>query len=246
MLNPYENVLKRIVSIRKYVTDYETGNRIQPGDIIGINRGLYEHYGIYVGGNKVIHYTSLSSDTSSDNVIMETGMHLFMRGQTDLFILDVERLISEKKLLQQLIASQGTDYRLYTAEETVQRAKNEEGQRKYSLLNNNCEHFAMWCKTGVSEMNQLFYGTEQFKKYLTYAEHIRTIIREFDEVIRQNEEEIAQDDREIELHVRNIAALAEQSEELICQLQELERRVVSASDAALNARVDRVLDKYNL
>lgn len=30
---------------------------VQPGDVIGIDRGLYYHYGIYLGGQRVIHYT---------------------------------------------------------------------------------------------------------------------------------------------------------------------------------------------
>lgn len=47
------------------------------------------------------------------------------------------------------------DYRLYTAEETIRRARKRLGEAKYNLLTNNCEHYALWCKTGISESYQV-------------------------------------------------------------------------------------------
>lgn len=47
------------------------------------------------------------------------------------------------------------NYHLYSAEETVQRAYERLGEDKYSLLFNNCEHFAIWCKTGISQSHQV-------------------------------------------------------------------------------------------
>jgi hypothetical protein len=37
----------------------------------------------------------------------------------------------------------------------VQRAESRLGQSNYNLLFNNCEHFATWCKTGVSDSQQV-------------------------------------------------------------------------------------------
>ena len=37
----------------------------------------------------------------------------------------------------------------------VERAESRLGEHKYNLLFNNCEHFASWCKTGVSESQQV-------------------------------------------------------------------------------------------
>ena len=47
------------------------------------------------------------------------------------------------------------DYHLYSPEETVARAKSRLGEEKYSLPVNNCEHFAIWCKTGIHESHQV-------------------------------------------------------------------------------------------
>ena len=45
--------------------------------------------------------------------------------------------------------------RLYSQQETVERARSCLGQGEYDLLTQNCEHFAMWCKTGVKESAQV-------------------------------------------------------------------------------------------
>ena len=42
-----------------------------------------------------------------------------------------------------------------TSEETVRRAKSQLGMSQYSLMFNNCEHFAIWCKTGLKESSQM-------------------------------------------------------------------------------------------
>ncbi len=46
-------------------------------------------------------------------------------------------------------------YRVYSAHETVERAKSRVGEDEYSLIFNNCEHFALWCKTGLRESSQV-------------------------------------------------------------------------------------------
>lgn len=52
-------------------------------------------------------------------------------------------------------------YHLYTPAQTVERARAQvgkdhfgEGKERYSLLRNNCEHFAIWCKTGLRMSTQ--------------------------------------------------------------------------------------------
>ena len=43
-------------------------------------------------------------------------------------------------------------------EDTIRRAMERLGEEEYNLITNNCEHFAMWCKTGESiscQVNQI-------------------------------------------------------------------------------------------
>jgi hypothetical protein len=44
---------------------------------------------------------------------------------------------------------------LYSPRETVKRAKSRTGSTDYNLVFNNCEHFALWCKTGRHESSQV-------------------------------------------------------------------------------------------
>jgi hypothetical protein len=37
----------------------------------------------------------------------------------------------------------------------VQRAQSRVGERRYSLIGNNCEHFATWCATGIAVSQQV-------------------------------------------------------------------------------------------
>ena len=92
---------------------------LNPGTVIGVDRGLYKHYGIYAGG-------------------------LFGGNENPLAALyDIYELF--KKI----------NYKLYSPAETLRRAKSRLGESSYNLVFNNCEHFVVWCKTGVSESHQV-------------------------------------------------------------------------------------------
>ena len=45
--------------------------------------------------------------------------------------------------------------RCYDPETVVSRAKSKLEERKYNPVTNNCEHFALWCKTGISSSEQV-------------------------------------------------------------------------------------------
>lgn len=52
----------------------------------------------------------------------------------------------------------GEERKLYSPEETVRRAREHTKagkNRGYNLFLNNCEHFAIWCKTGIAESEQV-------------------------------------------------------------------------------------------
>ena len=43
----------------------------------------------------------------------------------------------------------------YPADTVVENARSKIGENKYNAFTNNCEHFAMWCKTGTSSSDQV-------------------------------------------------------------------------------------------
>jgi len=47
-------------------------------------------------------------------------------------------------------------YHIYlSAEDVVVRARSRLGENEYTIFGNNCEHFSLWCKTGISMSQQV-------------------------------------------------------------------------------------------
>ncbi|MCA1991893.1 MAG: lecithin retinol acyltransferase family protein [Coleofasciculus sp. S288] len=91
-------------------------------------QGIYEHHGIDCGDGTVIHYRKPSE------TIERTSLATFSQGQ--------------KIYLKRYPVG-------FISDVAVQRAESRLGERKYNLLFNNCEHFANWCKTGISDSQQV-------------------------------------------------------------------------------------------
>jgi hypothetical protein len=91
-------------------------------------QGVYEHHGIDCGDGTVIHYRKPSERIERTTMATLTqGSRVYVKQYTTCFIPDV----------------------------VVHRAESRVGERRYNLLFNNCEHFANWCKTGVSDSLQV-------------------------------------------------------------------------------------------
>jgi hypothetical protein len=55
----------------------------------------------------------------------------------------------------------------FIADVVVDRAMSRLGERQYNLLFNNCEHFASWCKIGISQSKQIL-------DFIPVLRHIKT------------------------------------------------------------------------
>ncbi|MCQ2518009.1 MAG: lecithin retinol acyltransferase family protein [Lachnospiraceae bacterium] len=135
---------------------------LKPGDVFGVSRhNLYEHYGIYIGNGMVINYRGDYDIGSKNTVRLERLKDVV--GNDELFVLhfyedgSVPRKISTKTEFNG--ADRSTKYvpqtfryysKIYSPQETISRAMSKLGEQDYNLLFHNCEHFAMWCKTGKS------------------------------------------------------------------------------------------------
>ena len=202
VLEPYDDNEKKIKA-KKTVG-------LKKGDVVAVARTGYKHYGVYVGRNRIIHYTSDKSDimAMSDASIRRTSFSRFLRDAEYYFVivfpdehndelgwvrfsststntststrastgassvssvfnavplktaLAAPPLTRHLLLIHSLTGSllktlKGMRYKLYSPEETVQRACSRLGEKKYRLPTNNCEHFAIWCKTGIRESHQV-------------------------------------------------------------------------------------------
>ncbi|MFB2919984.1 lecithin retinol acyltransferase family protein [Aerosakkonema funiforme] len=90
--------------------------------------GVYQHHGIDCGDGTVIHYRKPSATIERTSIAtMAQGSKVYVKQYQTCFIPDV----------------------------AIRRAESRLGEQKYNLLFNNCEHFATWCKTGVSYSQQV-------------------------------------------------------------------------------------------
>ena len=143
---------------------------------------LYEHYGIYVGDGMVVHYSEEESDMGGVGRILKEGtkafknVHIqkttidqFIDGDNCFVLHFMEGCRQPRKIQERTsfaigdreyyvpVIGESTRYRVFSPEETVERALSQlgEGKGEYDLVKNNCEHFAIWCKTGVKESIQV-------------------------------------------------------------------------------------------
>lgn len=157
---------KKACDFKRTVSDSE----LRKGDVIGVHRGVYDHYGIYTGRGKVIHFSNEGSDMGDDIRIRRATLSQFKDNASNVFVIDFEAYrdyLENPELfdfvgLFKLAFDDLFDNKItiYSPEETVKRAesqlgKGEEREDKYNIIFNNCEHFALWCKTGVKESTQV-------------------------------------------------------------------------------------------
>ena len=145
----------------KITTEYihECSGSPEYGDVIFCRRkiSLYKHFGIYIGNNQVIHFAPPQSDYGSDAFIHTTSLSHFADGDT-VYRMTFPEKYNSGSFLRSFVMSD--DYHLYTPAETVDRAKSKLGMKGvkndgYNFIMNNCEDFALWCKTGIFESKQL-------------------------------------------------------------------------------------------
>lgn len=130
---------------------------LQPGDILYVKRTGYRHFGIYAGNQQVIHYYKEKNPLVSDGIISETTLADFQGISDTIYVLN-STTQSDPPLFDWIVRRLlGDDIELYSPEETVARARSKLGERGYNLLLNNCEHFALWCKTGIAQSAQSDY-----------------------------------------------------------------------------------------
>ncbi|XP_062074802.1 protein LEAD-SENSITIVE 1-like [Humulus lupulus] len=153
---------------------------LRKGDHVYSFRNLhaYSHHGIYVGDNRVIHFTRTQeseSESSADNNfkierckhcgyepkknrgVVKTCLKCFLKGHR---LFRFKYGVPSSNLVLNRSGTCTTGSCGYSEDEVVQRAtdilKSDEGFGHFDIFENNCEAFAMYCKTGKSVSLQAF------------------------------------------------------------------------------------------
>jgi hypothetical protein len=95
-----------------------------PGAQLVVRYAVYRHYGIYAGGDRVIHYAG------------------WIRGRRGL----VEEISLDEFTEGREFEMNQSPPDLISGRDVVRRARSRLGERCYDLLENNCEHFCTWCQ----------------------------------------------------------------------------------------------------
>ena len=108
--------------------------QLKAGDHLITERLGYTHHGIYLGKNKVIHYSGLAAGLRAGPVEV-TDLIVFSQGK--------------RTYVQQ------HESRKFSHRQTIKRARSRLSEDKYTLLLNNCEHFINWCIYGKASSPQV-------------------------------------------------------------------------------------------
>ena len=162
------------------------GVPLYPGDVLMAIRsgGLYQHFSVYAGQQQVIHYAAQQGDFGDTLSIHQAPFEEFQLDSQEIYILDFPQECGHPSIRLPKGTGQGwykkeqeeecslftiirsAFYHLYSPEETIARARSRIGESKYTVPFNNCEHFAIWCKTGVAESYQVNSLISKFLKDL--------------------------------------------------------------------------------
>ena len=147
---------------------------VHSGEVVKVDRGFYDHYGIFLrtlgrDGEElhVIHYTGRNGHNDFNGIVRETALNTFLDGADEFMvcrydggecvsrflvrdILRTRASISGFSGMDELADSPGLE-----GVQAVERGRSSIGAEGYSLPVNNCEHFAVWCRTGESESSQV-------------------------------------------------------------------------------------------
>ena len=131
-------------------------DQIRRGDHICFPRLAYWHHAIVETAEKsngevnVIHYSNTAKQLIQDNsnAPKNPGLAVVVRqnfklGNESVYVMKHDRS--------------------FDPETVVSRAKSKLGERKYHPVTNNCEHFALWCKAGISSSEQVWNAMDAVK-----------------------------------------------------------------------------------
>jgi len=153
----FENKVKLQQSILSWA-DKLKRRTAEPGDILYVDRDIYRHYGICSDKkDQIIHYTNgIIQETPFEKFLLDSETCYLCLPELNL-LLSVGEDLYEKDLRDEFITKlfADPDFHIYSAAETLTRAKSRLGEKDYRLADNNCEHFALWAKTGLSNSSQV-------------------------------------------------------------------------------------------
>ncbi|CAF3494043.1 unnamed protein product [Rotaria socialis] len=158
------NLKEQLTNVVKVLTQKDRGlqktrrekihdlDQVKPGDHVSFYKTdfYYAHHGIVseVRGKQLhmIHYFNTLEHARS--ALMKGSIYIAA-------IIESDWRVNIKSTTEDVYLHHYDDIPCFSNEETLQRAYAQLGKRGYSLLGNNCEHWARWCRTGEHYSEQI-------------------------------------------------------------------------------------------
>jgi hypothetical protein len=127
-------------------------NQLKPGDHVSFYKTdfYYAHHGIVCESRtnylRVIHYFNTLQHART--ALMKGSIYIAA-------IIESEWSVNMKSTSEDIYLHHYDHIPSFSNEETLQRAFSQLGKRGYSLIGNNCEHWARWCRTGEHYSEQI-------------------------------------------------------------------------------------------
>uniref|UniRef100_A0AC35EW15 LRAT domain-containing protein n=1 Tax=Panagrolaimus sp. PS1159 TaxID=55785 RepID=A0AC35EW15_9BILA len=139
---------------------------IEEGDVIEFDRGIFSHFGVYIGRQGTAHYiihkvgdgfelfsiSSASSSTAWSSASKEDRARCTKATKTKGVRQDLlEAVCAGKKCrINNQVDEDSRSGGPHSREIIVDRCCDKLTDCSYDWANDNCEHFANWCRTGLS------------------------------------------------------------------------------------------------
>jgi uncharacterized membrane protein HdeD (DUF308 family) len=128
--------------------------RRKRGELYACYFGSGFHLGVYIGNNEVVHYRD-------DSIVHRTSWEEFLRGR------------EPQHWVYPDIKSAPVNVVIKTA--IAQAGK----KMKYNLIYNNCEHFAIYCKTGGKDRDSLYAQTSSAMRNLKQRPYLAVFVEAY-------------------------------------------------------------------
>ena len=123
---------------------------LKPGDLIRVRAGSLRHYGVFVSEAEVIQFgppPGVRPPDEAEITVIATDIDAFAGGQI------VEAAVTGRKRLP--------------PEKSIALARARLGEKGYSLLHNNCEHFVTECVLGERRCDEADAARSRWRKLLS-------------------------------------------------------------------------------
>ena len=206
------------------------------GDHVFVDRSvfgikLYEHHGIYVGDDMVVHYNGLARgivfEKSCFEEILSNVVPLDKRNVAKVEMTSLEEFASGD--IWQIKEHANAPF---SGQDIALCAKARVGEQKYNLIINNCEHFCNECVFGEHVSEQVQNAKQNSAVFSEIEPFLQQIISELFDTQTKNEIK--------ETFVKSFAALAQHTKD---SAEQKAREMIKENGDKINSQIEKFMSK---